>query len=98
MINSYIGSSHLVSRSFPIVFHALYGKDDREASSPSFFNIDEVTQVKTYVETLRADRRYRIGKFRKRVTIIMALTALQPTRKLASLHRITLNVIELGGF
>ena len=96
MINSYIGSSHLVSRSFPIVFHALYGKDDREAISPSFFNVDEVTQVKAHIEALRADRRYRISKFMKRFIIIMALTAFQPTRKLVSLRLITLNVARLG--
>jgi len=61
MINSFIGSPILVSKKFPIVFHALFGKDDREASSPSFFNIDEVTQVKAYIETLRADRNFPIA-------------------------------------
>jgi helicase MOV-10 len=38
------------------------GKDDREASSPSFFNIHEVQQVKAYIESLRSDRRLRICK------------------------------------
>ena len=61
-IDSMIGSPQLVSKAFPVVFHAMSGKDDREASSPSFFNIDEVTQVKTYVQELRADRRFRISK------------------------------------
>jgi len=59
-INAFIGSPHLASKAFPIVFHALSGKDDREASSPSFFNIDESTQVKAYVEALRADRKFRL--------------------------------------
>ena len=61
-INAFIGSPLLPSKKFPVVFHALFGKDDREASSPSFFNVDEVTQVKTYIEALRADRNFRISK------------------------------------
>lgn len=44
------------------MFHALTGKDDREASSPSFFNIDEITQVKAYVEALRADAGVHISR------------------------------------
>jgi len=60
VIDAFIGSPQLASKKFPIVFHALPGKDDREASSPSFFNVHEVTQVKTYIEALRADRKYRI--------------------------------------
>lgn len=58
-INSYLGASYLPDKKFPIVFHGVAGMDDREASSPSFFNIDEITQVKTYVKTLLADRRRR---------------------------------------
>ncbi|TFY71299.1 hypothetical protein EVG20_g1692 [Dentipellis fragilis] len=60
MINAYIGNSLLVSKKFPIIFHAMAGQDAREASSPSFFNIEEVLQVKAYVEALRADRTCRI--------------------------------------
>ncbi|KAF8869389.1 AAA domain-containing protein [Infundibulicybe gibba] len=59
IINNYIDSPYLPSKEFPIVFHSVSGKDDREASSPSFFNIDEITQVKSYVVALRADRKYR---------------------------------------
>jgi helicase MOV-10 len=42
------------------------GHDTREASSPSFFNPEEVLQVKKYVQQLLADTRAtpRIGKFR----------------------------------
>ncbi|KAI0075957.1 P-loop containing nucleoside triphosphate hydrolase protein [Panus rudis PR-1116 ss-1] len=60
VIQSYIGWPRLSKREFPIIFHAVSGKDEREASSPSFFNITEVTQVKKYVEYLREDRRFRI--------------------------------------
>ncbi|KAJ7484319.1 P-loop containing nucleoside triphosphate hydrolase protein [Mycena latifolia] len=60
VIDAYIGAPFLPNKAFPIVFHAIAGKDDREAASPSFFNIDEVTQVKMYIQSLRADRRFRI--------------------------------------
>ncbi|GLB39145.1 putative helicase [Lyophyllum shimeji] len=59
VINGFLGSLYLPNKDFPIVFHGLCGKDDREASSPSFFNVDEVLQVKAYVQALRADRRFR---------------------------------------
>ena len=59
-INAYLSSPFLASPNFPIVFHSVAGKDDREASSPSFFNIDEVLQVKAYVQQLKEIR----GKFR----------------------------------
>ncbi|KAK1226913.1 hypothetical protein PQX77_010082 [Marasmius sp. AFHP31] len=58
--NLFLNSSHLASPKFPIVFHSISGKDDREASSPSFFNIDEVTAVKALVQRLRSDRKLRL--------------------------------------
>jgi helicase MOV-10 len=61
IVNLYVGSSHVVAKEFPVVFHAMSGKDDREASSPSFFNIDEALQVKAYVQALRSDRQRRIS-------------------------------------
>lgn len=57
--NSYLDSPWLPNKEFPVVFHSVSGKDDREASSPSFFNIDEVIMVKTYVQELKADRKFR---------------------------------------
>jgi helicase MOV-10 len=40
------------------------GKDDREASSPSFFNIDEALVVKSNVQQLKEsrDRRFRTSE------------------------------------
>lgn len=38
---------------FPIIFHAVRGKDEREGTSPSFLNMDEITMVKAYVEKLQ---------------------------------------------
>jgi superfamily I DNA and/or RNA helicase len=39
-------------RDFPIVFHAVDGLNDREGSSPSWFNVQEVVTVVEYVEKL----------------------------------------------
>ena len=61
--DSFLGSPLLASSKFPIIFHAMAGKDDREASSPSFFNIEEISQVKAYVEALRADRHFKVCKY-----------------------------------
>lgn len=59
IVNKYINSSYLPAKKFPIVFHSVSGQDDREASSPSFFNIDEILQVKAYVQKLKEDRQFR---------------------------------------
>jgi helicase MOV-10 len=52
----------IVKAGFPVVFHSMAGKDVREASSPSFFNVDEASLVKKYVRELKADQRLRLGK------------------------------------
>ena len=62
VINSFLNSPFLPSKRFPVIFHAVSGKDDREASSPSFFNIEEVLQVKYYVQELKKNRKYITGK------------------------------------
>nr|GAT48863.1 RNA helicase [Mycena chlorophos] len=56
----FVDSPLLPERGFPIIFHAVSGKDDREASSPSFFNIDEASLVRKYVEVLRGDMQHGI--------------------------------------
>ena len=61
LINSYLQSDILPTRGFPMIFHAISGKDEREASSPSFFNRGEATLVKEYVQDLMSDRRVRIS-------------------------------------
>jgi helicase MOV-10 len=59
VIDYFINKAILPNPQFPILFHGIVGKDDRESSSPSFFNIDEVTQTKDYVMKLK--RNYRIS-------------------------------------
>jgi helicase MOV-10 len=64
-INSCLNLELLGPSKYPIIFSAVEGQDMREASSPSFFNPEEVLQVKAYVQQLLADTRAvpRIGKF-----------------------------------
>lgn len=52
----------LVRQDFPIIFHGVKGKDQREASSPSFFNIDEATIVKNYVKELLEEKRLQLSR------------------------------------
>lgn len=58
--HSLLRSDEIVKPGFPIVFYGITGKDLQEASSPSFFNPDEASVVKAYVERLREDRRFRL--------------------------------------
>jgi helicase MOV-10 len=64
-INSCLNLRPLVQRKYPIIFCSVEGQDAREATSPSFFNPEEVLRVKAYVQELIADTRVtpRIGKF-----------------------------------
>ncbi|KAI0634736.1 P-loop containing nucleoside triphosphate hydrolase protein [Trametes polyzona] len=56
-ITSLLDSDVLVSPTFPVVFHAIAGENEREASSPSYFNIDEATEVVEYVKDILNDRK-----------------------------------------
>ena len=64
-IHSCLNLEPLVRDKYPVIFCGVEGQDLREAFSPSFFNIEEVLQVKAYVQQLLADTRAepRIGKF-----------------------------------
>ncbi|CAL1606225.1 unnamed protein product [Knipowitschia caucasica] len=50
--NSYCRWEHLPTMGFPIIFHGVTGLDDRESSSPSFFNTAEVEVLMGYVRKL----------------------------------------------
>ncbi|XP_078384845.1 putative helicase MOV-10 [Oculina patagonica] len=45
----------LPNKNFPMIFHAVYGKDEREENSPSFFNIPEVETIQRYLKLLLDD-------------------------------------------
>jgi hypothetical protein len=49
--------SELRRTRFPVIFHAVAGQDAREAFSPSYFNVDEITQVKQYIKLLLENSR-----------------------------------------
>ncbi len=57
--HSLLKYERLPNKKFPLIFHGIVGKDTREASSPSFFNVDEVTVVKDYALSLLEDRKLR---------------------------------------
>ena len=46
----------LPQKRFPIIFHGVLGKDEREEKSPSFFNRSEATIVMNYVRNLLEER------------------------------------------
>ncbi|KAJ7096052.1 RNA helicase [Mycena epipterygia] len=60
LIRSLENSNELPMKKFPLIFHGILGKDDREGSSPSFFNIGEATLVKKYITSLVSERKLRI--------------------------------------
>ncbi|KAH9930501.1 P-loop containing nucleoside triphosphate hydrolase protein [Epithele typhae] len=54
-INAFIGSPQLVNPAFPVVFQHLPGENQREDTSPSYFNILEATEVMERIKSLLAD-------------------------------------------
>ncbi|KAE9391715.1 RNA helicase [Gymnopus androsaceus JB14] len=57
LIRSLETSDELPTKRFPLIFHSIVGKDQREAASPSFFNIEEATLVKKYCNSLVSDKK-----------------------------------------
>ncbi|KAJ7056200.1 RNA helicase [Mycena amicta] len=60
LIRSLENSDELPRKKFPLIFHGIAGKDQREGFSPSFFNIDEATIVKKYVGSLLSNKKLRL--------------------------------------
>ncbi|OJT08299.1 hypothetical protein TRAPUB_838 [Trametes pubescens] len=57
-INALLGSPVLVNSRWPVVFHYISGENERESTSPSYFNIDEATEVVDYIKKLLKDRQH----------------------------------------
>ncbi|XP_017264229.1 putative helicase mov-10-B.1 [Kryptolebias marmoratus] len=49
---SYCNWDALPQKGFPVIFHGVLGKDEREANSPSFFNVSEIEVLVTYLNKL----------------------------------------------
>jgi helicase MOV-10 len=62
IIDSLLRSDCVIGPSFPVVFHAIVGNDEREARSPSFFNRGEASLVKEYINRLKEDKRLRLSE------------------------------------
>lgn len=58
--NACLNASVLVNKRYPVVFHSISGNNERESTSPSYFNILEAEQVKRYIDELVADRRVNV--------------------------------------
>ena len=56
-INSFLKCPTLVNPRWPVIFHAISGKNERELRSPSYFNIEEASQVKWYILSLLSNTR-----------------------------------------
>ena len=47
VVNSLLGWKGLKTPGFPLLFHGVVGQDLREEKSPSFFNLEEVSEMRT---------------------------------------------------
>ncbi|KAG2483250.1 hypothetical protein HYH03_017848 [Edaphochlamys debaryana] len=81
-VTSLLHWEELPNRQVPILFHHLKGRDLQEARSPSWYNLEEINQVKRYVQSLMALRGGRrptgadigvISPYRKQVQCIRAV-------------------------
>ncbi|XP_069801360.1 helicase MOV-10 [Dendropsophus ebraccatus] len=50
--HAYCNWDKLPKKNFPIIFHNVLGKDEREGNSPSFFNVQEIQVLITYLQSL----------------------------------------------
>nr|XP_033482694.1 putative helicase mov-10-B.1 [Epinephelus lanceolatus] len=50
--DTYCNWEHLPRKGFPVIFHGVMGKDEREANSPSFFNVSEIEVLVDYLTKL----------------------------------------------
>ncbi|XP_049438320.1 putative helicase mov-10-B.2 isoform X3 [Epinephelus fuscoguttatus] len=49
---SYLKWEHLPKKGFPLIFHGVAGTDERDANSPSVYNMAEVEVLKEYLKVL----------------------------------------------
>ncbi|KAG8911322.1 hypothetical protein FRC01_005776 [Tulasnella sp. 417] len=85
-----VGWDQLPNPKYPIIFHAIKGQDMREASSPSWFNIEEASVVRDYVRNLRQD--LRIGE--EQMGVITPYRA--QVRKMRTILRVDFPNVKVG--
>jgi len=51
---------HLPKQNFPVIFHGVNGRDQREGNSPSFFNPQEASIVNAYVKKIMETKKNRV--------------------------------------
>jgi len=49
------------NKDFPIIFHSVKGRDEREGTSPSFFNVPEISMIRNYVDRLRKSKKVTVA-------------------------------------
>jgi helicase MOV-10 len=54
--NVILGWEELPNKNFPIIVHPVFGQDQREERSPSFFNVSEVETIEKYLKKLLDDK------------------------------------------
>lgn len=54
LVDSHLGWAELPNPKLPLIFHAVFGTDEREGTSPSWFNRDECGAVLDYVKKIMA--------------------------------------------
>jgi len=86
---SLIGWEELPNKKFPIIFHGIIGKDEREGNSPSWFNALEASTVIQYILKLKSYRKSQISN--KEIGIIT------PYRKQVQKLRQLLDAKKLDG-
>ncbi|XP_040007922.1 putative helicase mov-10-B.2 [Xiphias gladius] len=107
MRNSCCNWEHLPERDFPLIFHGVSGVDEREASSPSFFNKAEVEVLMDYVKKLLQTQPKKgqstisaadigiIAPYRKQVQKIrMALEKVGNDLKIKDIHELKVGSVE----
>ncbi|XP_029287551.1 putative helicase mov-10-B.2 isoform X2 [Cottoperca gobio] len=104
---AYCNWKHLPKKGFPLIFHGVMGKDEREANSPSFFNVSEIqvlvdyltklmeTQGKNGLPKLSAEDIGIISPYRKQVEKIQrALKSVPALKKLSDLKKLQVGSVE----
>ncbi|XP_077581896.1 putative helicase mov-10-B.1 [Stigmatopora nigra] len=91
-INSFCNWIHLEKQDFPVIFHGVMGLDEREASSPSFFNRAEIQVLMNYVEKLlRTGGKKGVGKIAPKDIGIIAPYRKQVLKIHQALNKISRN-------